>query len=1001
MLARLVAAPELAGWTLPPRPGEVVGRFEIVREVGRGGFGVVYEAHDRQLSRAVAFKAIQSSTETAAGARAVAEAEAAARLAHPNIVHLYDLGHCDRGAWLIMELLRGRSLAERLAEGPLPLREAVRVAVELSRGVAHAHAQGVVHRDLKPSNAFLCADGQVKILDFGLALVFGRASASGGTPVYMAPEQAAGGPGNERSDVYSLGLVFRELLTGRPPGHMEHAPGAGAAHPGAGGAPLRGAPAALSKLLARMTAPDPAARPANGAEVHAALQHVQRSMEPRRLLWAGWGLAAAALLLAMGFALWYRPLPPGRLLAALADTDNQSGDPELDGLTDLLRAGLESSGRLSLMARSQLVNAIEASGAGVPGRIGEREARAAAEGARAQLLYLPAVRRAGPGYELSVSVVDLARGETRLALTRLAPAMSSVPPMLDELVRGLREALGEAPGAAPRAQGQLADLAPADPEALRHHAEGNRLASEGRFDEAQAAYRRAIDLDPTFLLPRVGLESLLGYRGVLRFRARFSANQRAWHLENREILSGHLDPLQLVPVERPLTGVEPEDGAEPGVRGERHAELGRLRRPLRHRVAGVAVAARERQRRVAADGVTARGHLRGIDEAAPWTTGRPGGFEQPVEEEGHVPRAVPHHLGVGHRPEPDEVPVARVGQGRHHDAVRGQPGAQERVEGSVVGPPAREDEQRERALAGGGQVPVSPLDPVSLHLRRGRELAGRVDRVERVDGLGRGGRHEAGVDRVPEVHRQGAGAAGVVGPRHVDEGEEGEADRVVAWSSRVSPKGSGRVHRGHRLHLGRPVVLAAHQAHRGQQQPDRENTRLHGSPLRGSTARRTRHGRHRNARRLALAWVSGLGSESAPGVTAPARRPGQVSSPRSRSRAPIRSLSRSKRLRSAAALGAASPSRNTSSISGQLSRSSSRSASRWRSSSVSSARTASRPVASRSRSIADVLVRWATNLAIPSVEKIWARLRQGSSRTLRAALTATPKHQILRRERSR
>lgn len=543
LLAKLVETPQIAGWALPPRPGEVVGRFEIIREVGRGGFGVVYEAHDRQLSRAVAFKAIQSSTEAAAGARAVAEAEAAARLAHPNIVHLYDLGHSDRGAWLIMELLRGRSLAERLADGPLPLREAVRVAVELSQGVAHAHAQGVVHRDLKPSNAFLCEDGQVKILDFGLAQVFGRASSSGGTPIYMAPEQAEGRPGDARSDVYSLGLVLGELLTGEPPVRRAGPFAQDEAAPGAAPAQLRAAPPALSRLVARMTAADPAARPATGAEVHAALLHIQRSMEPRRLLWAGWGLAVAALLMAGGFALWYRPLPPGRLLAALADTDNQSGDPDLDGVSEMLRAGLEASGRLSLMARSQLVNALEASGAEVPGRIGERESRAAAERVRAQLLFLPAVRRAGPGYELTVSAVDLARGATRLALSRVAAAKSSLPQALDELVRRLRESLGEAPEATPRAAGQVADLAPSNPEALRHHAEGSRLASEGRFEEALAAYRRALELDRGFLLPRVGIESMVGTGGIIRLRARFSASQRAWYRENQELLRRNLHRL--------------------------------------------------------------------------------------------------------------------------------------------------------------------------------------------------------------------------------------------------------------------------------------------------------------------------------------------------------------------------------------------------------------------------------------------------------------------------
>lgn len=215
LLGELARASEATGWSVPGRPGERIGRFEIVREIGRGGFGVVYEAKDTELGRSVAFKAIRAgATDAAREQRALAEAEAAARLAHPNIVHLYGVACCERGAFLIMELLRGESLDERLARGPLKLRDATGIAVEACRGLAHAHEQGVVHRDLKPGNVFLCDDGQVKVLDFGLAHVFGRGGEPGGTPAYMASEQARGEPGDERGDVHALGVIVHELVTG-------------------------------------------------------------------------------------------------------------------------------------------------------------------------------------------------------------------------------------------------------------------------------------------------------------------------------------------------------------------------------------------------------------------------------------------------------------------------------------------------------------------------------------------------------------------------------------------------------------------------------------------------------------------------------------------------------------------------------------------------------------------------------------------------------------------
>ena len=199
-------------------PGQVVGRFELVREIGRGGFGVVYEARDRELPRSVAFKSVRvGGALDARQQRLLYEAEAAARLAHPNIVTLYDVGHCDDGPYLVLELLHGGTLGERLKEGALPLGEALRIALEVARGLAHAHANGVVHRDLTPGNVFLCADGQVKILDFGMAHAFGRRKVDGGTLAYMAPEQIADAPEDERTDVFALGVILYQMIRGELP----------------------------------------------------------------------------------------------------------------------------------------------------------------------------------------------------------------------------------------------------------------------------------------------------------------------------------------------------------------------------------------------------------------------------------------------------------------------------------------------------------------------------------------------------------------------------------------------------------------------------------------------------------------------------------------------------------------------------------------------------------------------------------------------------------------
>ena len=185
LLAELARAPPAAH--VPPAapplaPGTVIGRFEIGRELGRGGFGVVYQARDRELGREVAFKLVPCAGPRAADERILREAEAAANLLHPNVVTLFDVGRCEHGTYLVLELLRGRTIADRLQEGPLPPRQALHVAVQVARGLAHAHAHGVVHRDLAPANLFLCEDGAVKVLDFGLARAFGCPRPGGGTP---------------------------------------------------------------------------------------------------------------------------------------------------------------------------------------------------------------------------------------------------------------------------------------------------------------------------------------------------------------------------------------------------------------------------------------------------------------------------------------------------------------------------------------------------------------------------------------------------------------------------------------------------------------------------------------------------------------------------------------------------------------------------------------------------------------------------------------------------
>jgi len=280
LLQEVAASPEKREeepLSLPP--GTVVGRFEIIRELGRGGFGVVYEARDRDLGRQVAVKVVRPGRITEEEGKVSREAEAIARLAHPNLITLHEVGRSEHGPFLVFELLRGKTLDLRIEEGPLPVQEAVHIATEVARGLAHAHAEGVIHRDLKPANVFVTNKGQVKVLDFGMAHAFGRRRLSGGTPAYMAPEQWEDAPEDERTDVFALGVMLYRMLTGEYP--FPEGQGKWSTEP----ATVRkldvpGAPD-LAELVEKMLDPTPTRRPRDGAAVLAVLAPIEEKLRAR------------------------------------------------------------------------------------------------------------------------------------------------------------------------------------------------------------------------------------------------------------------------------------------------------------------------------------------------------------------------------------------------------------------------------------------------------------------------------------------------------------------------------------------------------------------------------------------------------------------------------------------------------------------------------------------------------------------------------------------------
>jgi serine/threonine-protein kinase len=207
-----------------PLAGRAVGPYRIVGPLAGGGMGVVYEAVDARLDRRVALKFLRPrlGPDDSAAERFRLEARAIAALEHPNVCTLHEIGETEDGQlFLAMPLYDGETLQRRIARGPLPIGEAVAVGVQIARGLAKAHARGIVHRDIKPSNVLVTTDGVVKILDFGIAklsdVTLTGAAGPLGTAAYMSPEQTRGSAVDHRTDLWSLGVVLYEMLAGRRP----------------------------------------------------------------------------------------------------------------------------------------------------------------------------------------------------------------------------------------------------------------------------------------------------------------------------------------------------------------------------------------------------------------------------------------------------------------------------------------------------------------------------------------------------------------------------------------------------------------------------------------------------------------------------------------------------------------------------------------------------------------------------------------------------------------
>jgi serine/threonine protein kinase/tetratricopeptide (TPR) repeat protein len=529
-------------------PGARVSHYSIVERIGKGGMGVVYKAEDTRLRRFVALKFIagRSAAEALAIARFRREARSASALNHPHICTVYDIGEHEGTPFLVMEYLEGSTLRERIGGSALPRQTALALATDIADALDAAHRAGIIHRDIKPANIFVTKRGGAKVLDFGLAQMtrptdFTDAMVTEpgmvmGTYAYMAPEQAKGLPVDARADIYSFGLVLREMLTGeRPPASMQ----------------ATELPPELERVASKCTANDPALRYQGAADLHADLVRLGRDADVvpevpdaasgskhlrKSRLWIV--ATATALLLAAGAGYFFTHRKP-----PLTDKDtivvggfaNGTDDPALgETLRQGLIVQLRQSPYLSLVSDQKIRTTLTHMGKPADTNLALDTLREVCEIAGAKAMLTGSVSSLGSHYVMNLHAEGCSGGEPLDDQQVEFPNKEQVLNMLSEMAGKFRARAGESLAAIREHNVPLAEATTSSLEALKAYSSALTLNGSRDNERGILLLRRATEIDPAFALAWSILS--IEYSGIGEAELSRQAGIRAY--QSREHASG-------------------------------------------------------------------------------------------------------------------------------------------------------------------------------------------------------------------------------------------------------------------------------------------------------------------------------------------------------------------------------------------------------------------------------------------------------------------------------
>jgi serine/threonine protein kinase len=514
--------------TRQPLPGPRLGRFRILSELGRGGMGIVYLAHDENLRRAVALKLLPPSLtrQDERYRRFLREARAAASVTHPNLATIYDVGEVEGNIFIAMERVDGRTLRKRVASGRPSIEEVVHIAGQILAGLAKAHQAGIVHRDLKPDNIMLTDDGVVKLLDFGLAKqhdgVTGDVAASGsgafgsgavarggvekhdsahtaadqllGTPGYMSPEQLRGGPIDPRSDLFAFGVIVYEMLAGKRPFSGQTPADLQSAVLRDTPQPLRAlrgdVPEALERLVERCLEKDPARRPASSGALSIALGQL--------------GLSS-----------------PGRVATPSSSTLRDAAASRSSGALEVVRRVRERAGGVAKVFAAVIIALLAT-------LLFRRENDPTATG-----------NRRAASIETAWDQVGLAKDQIAAAKDQVAAAKDSIAEKEQRLAASI------AARSVPTAVTDLPAPQSQSAEAIGEYATALQGIRDGNWGYVSAHLERAIALDPSFAMAHLRLAIIHSHSPFMRPRSHYATAiaGRARLSERDQVVLNAFEPL--------------------------------------------------------------------------------------------------------------------------------------------------------------------------------------------------------------------------------------------------------------------------------------------------------------------------------------------------------------------------------------------------------------------------------------------------------------------------